>query len=113
MPEYLVLLKLNPVKLNEAVDALRNMHPEPVSGVNLLYSLNIFGSWDAGIWIKAEENSQALKFVNKNLKNLEGVTEVYALPTFPHANAVTVRKSKTEKTTLHVEEQIETQGYTS
>ena len=92
MPEYLVLLKLNPVKLTEAIGAIRNIDPEPVLGVNLLYSLNIFGSWDAGIWIKAEENSRALEFVNKKLKTLEGVTEVYALPSFPHANAVTVRK---------------------
>jgi len=44
MPEYLVLLKLNPTKLMETLGAIRNMDAQPVSGVDLLYSMNIFGS---------------------------------------------------------------------
>jgi len=86
MPEYLVLLKLNPTKLMDTLSAIRNMDNKPVSGVDLEYSINIFGAWDVGVWIKAEESGQALSFVQKKLKDLNGVTEVYAIPTFPHGN---------------------------
>ena len=86
MPEYLVLLKVSPTKLIETLSAIRNMDQKPVAGVDLLYSINIFGSWDAGLWINAEENAKALEFVQKKLKSINGVTEVYPIPTFPHGN---------------------------
>jgi len=66
MPEYLVLLKLNPAKLMETLGAIRNMDKNLVSGVDLLYNMNIFGSWDVGMWISAKENGQVLDFVQKN-----------------------------------------------
>ena len=99
MPEYLVLLKLNPAKLMETLGAIRNMDAEPVSGVDLLYSMNIFGSWDVGMWINAEESGQALEFVQKKMKGLNGVTEVYTLPTFPHGNGakIGIGKGKTSE----------------
>lgn len=86
MPEFLVLLKLNPMKIIEALGAIRNLEQKPISGVDLRYSINIFGSWDAGVWINADENAQALEFVQKKLRSLSGVTEVYPIPTFPHGN---------------------------
>ena len=64
MPEYLVLLKLNPAKLMETLGAIRNMDAQPVSGVDLLYSMNIFGSWDVGMCMQTElkmEMEKALK----------------------------------------------------
>jgi hypothetical protein len=88
MPEYLVLLKVNPAKLAETLEALRKMESKPVSGVDLQYTVNIFGSWDAALWINAEENAQTQQFVQKKLKNLNGVTDVYPIPTFPHGNDV-------------------------
>ena len=88
MPEYLVLLKLNPSKLMEALGAIRNMDDKPVSGVDLLYSMNIFGSWDVGLWISAEESNQAVEFIQKKMKGLNGVNEIYTLPTFPHGNGL-------------------------
>jgi hypothetical protein len=81
-------LKLNPAKIVETLDAIRNLEEKPVAGVNLRYSINIFGSWDTGVWIKAGENAQALEFVQKKLKSLNGVTEVYPIPTFPHGNGI-------------------------
>src|SRR3990170_4904328 len=86
MTEYLVLLKLNPARLMETLGAIRNMDEKPVSGVDLLYSMNIFGSWDVGMWISAEESNQAIDFIQKKMKGLNGVTEVYTLPTFPHGS---------------------------
>jgi hypothetical protein len=84
MPEYLVLLKVNPAKINETLEAIRKMEQKPVAGVDLRYSLNIFGEWDAGLWIQAEEDTKTIQFVQKKLKGLNGVTDVYPIPTFPH-----------------------------
>ncbi len=86
MPEYLVLLKLNPTKIMETMNAIRKMDDKPVAGVDLRYSMNIFGAWDVGVWIDAGDGPQAMEFVQKKMKNLNGVTEVYAIPTFPHGN---------------------------
>ena len=97
MPEYLVLLKLNPTKLMETLGAIRNMDGNPTNGVDLLYSMNIFGAWDVGMWINAEESGQAMEFVQKKMKGLSGVTEVYTLPTFPHANGVKNSKGSEEQ----------------
>jgi hypothetical protein len=87
MPEYLILLKVNPAKLAETLEAIRKMEQKPVAGVDLQYTINIFGSWDAGLWINAAENAQTLQFVQKKLKSLNGVTDIYPIPTFPHGNA--------------------------
>jgi hypothetical protein len=86
MPEYLVLLKVNPAKIAETLEAIRKMEEEPIAGVDLQYSINIFGTWDAGLWINAEETNQTMQFVEKKLKVLNGVTDVYPIPTFPHGN---------------------------
>ena len=86
MPEYLVLLKLNPTKLMDTMTAIRKMDQKPVSGVDLRYSMNLFGQWDVGVWIEAGGSPEAMDFVQKKLKTLNGVTEVYAIPTFPHGN---------------------------
>ncbi len=59
MPEYLVLLKLNPAKLMETLSAIRNMDEKPVEGVDLCYSMNIFGAWDVGVWIDAGGSADA------------------------------------------------------
>lgn len=87
MSEYLVLLKLNPGKILDTLGALRNLPATPVPGVDVCYAMNIFGTWDVGIWINAENSGQALEFVQKKVKDLTGVTEVYTVPTFPHGNA--------------------------
>ena len=101
MPEYLVLLKLNPAKLMETLGAIRNMDAEPVSGVDLLYSMNIFGSWDVGMWIDAEESGKAVDFVQKKMKGLNGVTEIYTLPTFPHGNGIKNGNGKSSEEQKH------------
>ena len=92
MTEYLVLLKLNPGKIVESIDALRNLPEKPSPGVDLCYTMNIFGSWDVGVWINAENTGQAIDFVQRKLKGISGVSDVYALPTFPHGN----RSAQTE-----------------
>ena len=86
MPEYLVLLKVNPAALADTIEAIRKMAQKPVTGVDLQYSINIFGRWDAGLWIKADENSQTSQLVQKIRKEINGVTDIYPIPTFPHGS---------------------------
>jgi len=85
-------LKLNPGKIVESIDALRNLPEKPSPGVDLCYTMNIFGSWDVGVWIDAENTDQAIDFVQRKIKGISGVSDVYALPTFPHGN----KSAKTE-----------------
>ena len=99
MPEYMVLLKLSPTKIMETLGSIRNLNEKPVPGVDLLYSMNIFGAWDVGMWINAEDSNQAVDFVQKKMKNLSGVTEVYTLPTFPHGNGIKNGKSAEDQKT--------------
>src|SRR4030042_1569025 len=73
MSEYLVLMKLNPSKIIETLDAIRNTDDKPLSGVDLLYSMNIFGSWDVAVWINADNNSKAADFVQKKINDLDAV----------------------------------------
>jgi uncharacterized protein with GYD domain len=79
-------MKLNPGKIIDTLGAIRNLSEKPVSGVDLCYTMNIFGAWDVGMWINAEDSAQALEFVQKKVKDMNGVTEVYTVPTFPHGN---------------------------
>ena len=97
MAEYLVLMKLNPGKIVDALGDIRKLDEKPVSGVDLCYSMNIFGSWDVGIWINAENSAQVLDFVQKKVKGLNGVTEVYTVPTFPHGNGNKNKKNLEEQ----------------
>lgn len=97
MPEYLVLMKLNPGKIVDTLGDIRKLDERPVSGVDLCYSMNIFGAWDVGIWISAENSSEVLEFVQKKVKGLSGVTDVYTLPTFPHGSGVKSGKHSEEQ----------------
>ena len=93
MPEYLVLMKLNQGRLIDTLDNIRKLDEQPVSGVDLCYSMNIFGAWDVGIWLNAENSSEVLEFVQEKVKRLNGVTDVYTVPTFPHGNGPAEKKA--------------------
>ncbi len=97
LAEYLVLMRLNPNKIQDAISAMRNLPETPVSGVDLCYTMNIFGSWDVGVWIDAENNAQALEFVQKKIKDMSGVADVFTVPTFPHGNALREMKNSEQK----------------
>jgi hypothetical protein len=100
MGEYLVLLKLNPGRIVDAIDALRNLPDKPSSGVDLCYTMNIFGAWDVGVWINADSNSQAIEFVQKKVKDISGVADVYTIPTFPHGTTTQkTRRGREEPST--------------
>ena len=102
MSEYLILMRLNPGKIMDTLGDLRKISNKPVDGVDLCYTMNIFGAWDVGVWINAEDSTQALEFVQKKVKEMTGVTEVYTVPTFPHGNKaikVAEEEKKAQKAT--------------
>ena len=84
MTEYLVLLKLNPTKIINAINALRDLPEKPGSGVDLHYVMNVFGTWDVAIWFDADNSDKAVDFVHKKLGQISGVEDAYAVPTFPN-----------------------------
>ena len=101
LAEYLVLMKVNPGKIVDTLGDIRKLDEKPVSGVDLCYSMNIFGAWDVGIWINAEDSSEVIQFVQKKIKALNGVIDVYTVPTFPHGNGTKCGKpSEEQKVTL-------------
>ena len=85
MQEYLVLLKLSPGKIIDAMNALRSLPDQPISGVNLHYTMNIFGTWHVAVWIAAQKPIQIVDFVHKKIKEISGVADVYSIPALPHA----------------------------
>ncbi len=84
MAEYLLLVKITPEKIIDVLTALRSLPGTPSEGVDLNYTMNIFGTWDVGIWFKANKTDEATAFVSKKIKDIAGVTEVHTVPTFPH-----------------------------
>ena len=97
MTEFLVLLRLTPSKMQDAIGAVRSLPEKPISGVDLCYTMNIFGSWDLGVWIDAENTAQAIEFVQKKIKDISGIADVYTLPTFPHGNGIREQKNSEQK----------------
>ncbi len=94
MAEYLTLLKLNPGKIVDAINALRSLPQKPSSGVDLCYTMNIFGAWDVGVWLNAETTSKVADFVSKKIREIPGVNDIYTVPTFPHGNAQNNRSAE-------------------
>ncbi len=84
MTDYLLLLKISPGKIIDVLNSLRGLPNNPSNGVDLNYTMNIFGTWDVGIWFKANNSNQALDFIDKKVKGISGVVDSYTVPTFPH-----------------------------
>ncbi len=84
MPEYLLLLKLNKAKLLETIDSLRKLPTSPSQGVELDYTMNIFGTWHVAVWFSSDNSSQAMEFINKKIGQIPGVVDAFPVATFPH-----------------------------
>jgi hypothetical protein len=84
MSEYLLLLRLNKAKLLEAIDALRKIPEKPIPGVDLEYTMNIFGTWHVAVWFSSDNSTQAIEFINKKIGEIPGVVDAFPVATFPH-----------------------------
>ena len=97
MTEYFVLLKLSPAKILDAIERLRKLPEEGIQGIDTYYLMNIFGTWDVGVWFNANNNNTALNFVQSKLKQVPGVVDSYVLPMFPNHQSVMAAAPKAEK----------------
>jgi len=84
MPKYLLLLKLNKAKLLETIATLRNLPKNPSSGVDLDYTMNIFGTWHVAVWFSSDNSAQAIDFINNKICQIPGVVDAFPVATFPH-----------------------------
>lgn len=97
MTEYLVLQKLSPSKILDAIEKLRKLPENGIEGVDTYYTMNIFGTWDVGVWFNAKKTDVALDFVHNKLKKVSGVVDSHVLSMFPHHHTVSAPASKPEK----------------
>jgi len=99
MSEYLLLLKLNKSKLLETIDALRNLPRNPSPGVDLDYTMNIFGTWHVAVWFSSDNSAHAIDFINKKIGQIPGVVDAFPVATFPHKGSYKEREetSKSEE----------------
>lgn len=88
MSEYLLLLRLNKAKLLEAIDALRKIPENPIPGVDLEYTMNIFGTWHVAVWFSSDNSTQAIEFINKKIGEIPGVVDAFPVATFPHKGKI-------------------------
>ena len=80
MQKYLVLIKLNPIKTESLFNSLSSMSRQPIEGVNVNASYNVFGNWDIAVWFEADSNDNALHFVGEKIRSIDGVTETLTMP---------------------------------
>jgi len=78
---YVVLLKIDPNHTDDVVQHLQKLPKNPTPDINLCYSYNVFGTWDACMWFWANTHDSAMNFVQKYIRNIPWVTETYTLPT--------------------------------
>ena len=97
MTEYMVLQKLSPSKILNAIETLRKISEEDNQGISNYYTMNIFGTWDVGVWFEAKNNNTALEFVHSKLKGVPGVDDSYVLPMFPNHMPIVQQTPKMEK----------------
>lgn len=84
MTEYLVLLKLNPTKIANVMNALRGLPEKPSPGVDLHYVMSVFGTWDVAMWFDANSSDKAVDFVHRGISQISGIVDTYTVPTFPN-----------------------------
>ena len=80
MQKYLVLIKLNPIKTESFFNSLSSMSRQPIEGVNVNASYNVFGNWDMAVWFEADSNDNAIHFVGEKIRSIDGVTETLTMP---------------------------------
>jgi len=83
LPPYLLLVKINPEHTGDFVRNLKNLPENPVTGVTLYWTYNIFGTWDICIWFEADNHDNAMNFIQNKIRPIPGVIETYTMPTTP------------------------------
>jgi uncharacterized protein with GYD domain len=55
----------------------------PSEGVRLNSTYNVFGEWDFAVWFEANNNDEAVHFVEKKIRAIDGVVETLTMPATP------------------------------
>ena len=80
MQKYLVLIKVNPNKTEAFFNSLSSLSNNPIEGVNVNASYNVFGDWDIAVWFEADSNDNAVHFVGEKIRTIEGVMDTHTMP---------------------------------
>jgi len=78
---YMVFLKIDPNVTDRVVHKLQTLKKNPMPNITLNYTYNVFGTWDTCLWFQANTHDQAMTFVQKYIRPIQGVTETYTVPT--------------------------------
>ncbi len=81
MEKYLVFVKLHPSKTEPFFNSLNALDKEPMEGVKVIATYNVFGNWDFAVWFEADSNDNALHFVGDMIRPMEGIIETSTMPT--------------------------------
>jgi hypothetical protein len=83
-----VLQKLSPSKILEVIEQIRKIPESGVDGIDNYYTMNIFGTWNMGVWFNAKNSNTALDFVHNKINKVKGVTDSYIISMFPKSNGM-------------------------
>ena len=98
MNEYVVLQKLSPSKILDAIQSLRKIPEDGIEGIDNYHTMNIFGTWNVGVWFNAKNTKTALDFVHNKLKKVSGVVDSFVLSMFQQYQTIGTSTSNPEKT---------------
>jgi len=84
--KYLVLIRISPNMAAKLYEPLMEFSENPVEGVTLEESYQIFGQWDFAILFQADSNQSALNFVGDKIRLVEGVNKTLTVPLSPIKN---------------------------
>lgn len=80
LQRYLLLVKIDPLQINNVLRAFKTLPERPMTGVKVGYSCNVLGCWDACIWFVAETFDQVSEFVLNKIRPIPGVLKTLTMP---------------------------------
>jgi uncharacterized protein with GYD domain len=86
--KYMLMIKLSPNTAAKLYEPLMQYEKEPLKGVKLEESYQVFGQWDFAVLFQADTNADALHFVGDFIRLIEGVVETSTIPLVPIKNYI-------------------------
>lgn len=84
--KYLAMIRISPNMAAKLYEPLMEFSENPIPGVTLEESYQVFGQWDYAILFQADSNENALHFVGDKIRLVEGVIETLTIPLSPIKN---------------------------
>ena len=80
------MIRISPNMAAKLYEPLMEFSENPIEGVKLEESYQVFGQWDFAILFQADTNENALHFVGDKIRLVEGVMETLTIPLSPIKN---------------------------